>query len=61
MRTRSQWATVLKVSPQTVRNWMKKIPAGTDPLEMDRLLRAMKKDTRGAEGTAAGRGRAAVE
>ncbi|MEI6500090.1 MAG: HEAT repeat domain-containing protein, partial [Armatimonadota bacterium] len=47
LRTRSQWARELKVCAQTVRNWMNDIPEDTDPLEMDRLLRERKKDTRG--------------
>jgi hypothetical protein len=38
LRSTAEWAKLLGVSDQTVRNRRKQIPEGTDPIEAERLL-----------------------
>ena len=39
VRKTGEWARMLGVTAPTVRNWMRDIPPGTDPFELERLLR----------------------
>jgi len=39
VRTTGEWANLLEVSDQTIRNWMKDIPSDLDPFELETRLK----------------------